>query len=208
GRPLALPITIRTAEIVDPVPPGGGLLNSNIQLAIDPQGRPVISYHKYEPNGGALQLYNARREADGWRIVRASDWTWRYEISGGASIGAQVRVFPVRFRGDVLIQRYQNARHGSGTWHLDAVTLEPIRTGADSVRPAGTGRTINTDDAEQASIPPAVVSTQPAMTPRTAGDLGRSSEPGVSYHLAWETLPPNRDRPRPGPPPPPSMLRL
>ncbi len=205
GKPLTLPITIKTAEIVDPVPAKGGLLNSNVQLAVDPQGRPVISYHKYESGGGPLQVYNARREAQGWRIIRASDWTWRYVFSGGGSIGAQVRVYPVEFRPDGLLQRYQNARHGSGVWRLNPQTLAPLLTGAAKDRSSEDRAGIRE---AQPSISPAIVSTQPALMVRTAGDLGRGPEPGVTYRLEWQTLPPNRDRPREGPPPPPTMLRL
>lgn len=48
----------------------------------------------------------------------------------------------------------------------------------------------------------------PGLAPLTAGELGRSGEPGVSYVLKWETLPSNRDRARPEPWPGPSVLYL
>lgn len=210
GHPLALPITLETAEIVDPVPAGDGLLNSNVRLAFDVQGRPVISYHKYDAKG-ALQIYNARLETAGWNIQQASDWTWRYEFSGGGSIGAQVRVYPIELTANGLRQHYQNAVHGTGAWRLDPATLKPLPQSTDEPKPA---ERANSSSAP-ADVPPAILTTQsaatttrPGLVTRTAGDLGRSPEPGVTYHLRWETLPPNRDRPRPGPPPPPSMLKL
>src|SRR5690606_21597784 len=51
GTPIPLPITFATGEIVDPVPPGGGLINGNARLGFDGEGRPVISYHKHDDNG-------------------------------------------------------------------------------------------------------------------------------------------------------------
>jgi hypothetical protein len=218
GEAIPLPITIRTGEIVDAVPAGGGLLNSNVRLAFDAQGRPVISYTKYEGPDGPLQVYNARLEKDGWNIQQASDWTWRWEFRGGGSIGARVRVYPVEVTGSGLRQRYENERHGRGFWVLDPETLQPIPPDVHSTPAAELSN-------ENASIPPAVMTRPakkakaagegndetlepPALMKRTAGDSGRSAMPGVSYRLEWETLPPNRDRPRTSPLPPPSMLRL
>jgi hypothetical protein len=48
GSPLALPITVETGEIIDRVPPGGGLLNVNRELGFDNAGRPVVSYPRNE----------------------------------------------------------------------------------------------------------------------------------------------------------------
>ena len=46
GRPLRLPITLATAEVIDPVPTGGGIINSNLRIGFDAVDRPVISYQK------------------------------------------------------------------------------------------------------------------------------------------------------------------
>ena len=46
GKEFVLPITIASAEIVDPTPVGKGLLNSCVSLGFDGQARPVIAYHK------------------------------------------------------------------------------------------------------------------------------------------------------------------
>lgn len=64
GKALELPVNIRTAEIVDPVPAKGGLLNSNVRLAFDRQGRPVISrYHKYDAAGACRSaMHSLQRE--------------------------------------------------------------------------------------------------------------------------------------------------
>ena len=46
GDALALPITIESGAIVDPVPPRGGMIMTQ-SLGFDHQKRPVISYHKH-----------------------------------------------------------------------------------------------------------------------------------------------------------------
>jgi hypothetical protein len=38
GKPLALPITLATGDVVDPVPSGGGLINLNRELGFDAPG--------------------------------------------------------------------------------------------------------------------------------------------------------------------------
>lgn len=195
GKPLALPITLGRAEVVDPVPPGGGMINGNTRIGFDAPGRVVLSYHKFDARGNT-QIYNARREADGWRIYQASQWEdYRWEFQGGGSIGFEVHVGPVAAGPDgTLTQTFGSDKLGSAAWLLDEATLRPTGRAPRRERlPAAIGR---------------VESKHPGMAVRRAEDLGSSDEPGVRYLLRWETLPPNRDRPRPGDPPPPSMLRV
>ncbi len=194
GRPLELPITLGKAEVVDPVPPGGGMINGNTKIGFDAKGRVVLAYHKFDASGNT-QLYNARREKDGWKIYQISDWDDRWEFSGGGTIGFGIRVGPVRVLPDgSLVQSYSHRKHGSGTWRLDPATLQPV--GPAPSRP-GLPRPVRR-----------LESKDPRMGVRTAADLGQSGEPGVRYVLRWETLPSNRDRPHPGDPPEPAMLRL
>ena len=194
GRPLELPIVLSTAEVVDPVPAGGGMINGNTVLGFDGQDRPIISYHKFDA-AGKTQIYNARREPDGWKIHQASRWDYRWEFHGGGSIGFGVHVGPVECRPDgTLVQNFGNPQDGSGLWTLNAATLAAEgRARAAAERPGRIGK---------------VESSVPGMSVRTCGDAGQSDEPGVQYLLRWETRPPNRDRPYEGDPPPPSMLRV
>jgi len=193
GRPLRLPITPATAEVVDPVPAGGGLLNSNLRLGFDQQDRPILSYHKYDAKG-YLQLYNARLERDGWKIYQTSDWSYRWEFGGGGTIQTQVRFGPVKVQADgSLTQSFRHVKHGSGTWRLEPNTLKPV----GRIRPE--------------RLPLELTRLQskfPGMGVRRAADSGRSDEPNVTYVLRWETLGPNRDRPRPKPWPEPSTLQV
>jgi len=195
GRPLPLPISLATAEIIDPVPPGGGIINGNTKVGFDANGRPVLSYHKYDAQG-KTQLYNARREAGGWRIYQTSQWDYRWEFQGGGTIPFEIGFGPVVASADgTLTQTWRHVTHGSGTWKLDPQTLQP--QGKAPPRRSGLPK----DFAR-------VESTWPGMEVRTAADLGKSDDPHTRYQLRWETLPSNRDRPRPEPWPPPSMLRL
>ncbi len=201
GKPLMLPITLGTAEIVDPVPEGGGIINGNTRIGFDSRGNPILSYHKYDA-GGATQIYNARREGGAWRIVQASDWTWRWDFSGGGSISFDVIVGTVEPAAPGrLRQSWSNAHHGSGVWLLDEATLRPIGPEKPEVQPA-------TAERKAATVPAEAARPAAGMVVRRAGDLGSGGEKGVRYELRWETLGPNRDHAREGPIPPPSMLRV
>lgn len=196
GTPLTLPITLATAEILDPVPEKGGMINGNAVLGFDSKKRPVVTYHKYDEKG-KTQIYNVRREESGWKIYRVTDWDYRWEFGGGGSIPFEVRVRPIRVEPDGrLTQAYQHAKYGSGTWVLDEATLRPTGTVPGRVEAAYPAQLAK------------VESRFPGMEVRWAGDAGKLEERGVRYALRWETLGANRDRPRPEPWPPASMLRL
>lgn len=181
------------AEVVDPVPPGGGMLNGNTKIGLDNRQRPIISYHKFDTRG-KTQLYNARRDTDGWRIYQTSNWDYRWEFSGGA-IRGEISFAAIVVESDgSLNQTYSHPKSGSGTWRLDPQTLEPVRKAPR--RPGLPSRFAR------------VQSDWPEMSVRWTADLGRNDVDGSRYVLQWETLPPNRDRPRPEPLPPPSMLRV
>jgi len=195
GTPLTLPITIATAEIVDPVPPGGGILNGNTKIGFDSQKRVVLGYHKFDAAGNT-QIYNARREAKGWKIYQTSDWAYRWEFQGGGSIGFGIGLGPVTVQpAGALPQAYSHIKYGSGTWKLDETSLKP--TGNATIR-----RPLLPEDFGK------VESSRPGMGVRTMEDLGQADDPDTRFLLRWETLPANRDRPHPGDPPPPTMLRV
>lgn len=196
GRRLALPITIRTGEIVDPVPARGGLLNANRELGFDNAGRPVLTYHKYD-KAGDLQIFAARRGTNGWTIVQVSDWTgYRWEFSGGGTILCEVNIGAVQPVGDGRLTLAYRYPKGAGTWVLDEATLRPIPGAKAPSRGPGPPRSLGK-----------VESQFPGMKKKTARDTGEPP-PGSRFELVWEALEANRDRPRPPPLPEPSMLRV
>lgn len=175
GETLSLPITPETAEIVDPIPSDGGLINDNTPIGFDGEGRPVVSYHKHD-QAGNTQIYVARARGDRWEIVRVSDWDYRWEFGSCGSIPFEIEVSPVSVGSDGrLRQRYDHARYGSGTWLLDPETLAPV-----DHRPWSR----YSDELSTAD--------RPGMQVNWVEDV----LDGVRYALRWETLPPNRDRPR------------
>lgn len=190
GRPLKLPITLVTADIVDPVPVKGGAINGNVAVGFDSQKRVIVSYHKFDDNG-FTQVYNTRMEKGHWRIYRTSTWDYRWEFSGGGSIPFEIRVGPVVVGSDGrLRQSYTHPKLGIGTWVLDKTSLKPIE--------------------DNRSVPSAGFASDSTnkLRTNTCGDSGSSDNPAVRYMLRWETLGVNRDGPRKGTLPAPSMLRL
>lgn len=194
GTPLELPLTQESADIIDPVPPRGGLLNGNTRLGFDAQQRVIVSYHKHDEHGHT-QIYNARFEGGRWVLHEASDWDYHWEFGGRGSLGTGMRVGDVTLEPDgTLTQTYRHPKFGSGTWRLDPDSLKPLgKVKKPPARPAALGK---------------VESPFPGMQVKWAADIGDGGEPSVTYWLRWEALPANRDQPRPKPWPEPSMLRV
>ena len=194
GAALTLPITIESGATVDPVPPGGGLINMTQSLGFDDQKRAVISYHKHDENG-YTQAYCARLENGEWVFYKVSNWTYRWEFGGGGSIGAEIRLGGVEPEADGnLSLHYWHVKEGQGIWKLHPKTLQVIGTypPPDNEIP---------DELER------VTSDYPGMTVNLRGARGKGTRPNEQYVLRWETLDRNRDRPREKIPPP-SELRL
>lgn len=194
GMPLALPITLATADVVDPVPAGGGIINGNTVVGFDHEKRPILSYHKFDAVGNT-QIYNARLTEEGWQIQQVSQWDYRWEFHGGGSIPFQIRVGVVHMGSDgTLRQSYRHPKYGSAGWILDETTLRPVgQEPAESTTP----RSLAQPEQEI-----------PGIEVRWCSDAGTSGEASVRYALRWESLGPNRDRPHEGPLPEASMLRL
>lgn len=195
GAPLTRPIT--QGEIVDPVPVGGGLLNNNARLGFDREGNPLIAYMKLDEDRDT-QIYVARREAQGWRQVKITDWDgYRWEFGGRGSLVFEVEVLSGPFvLGEERIGVPVRRQERTTLFHLDADTLSTIAQTPYDPYPGILNRW------STASAP-----TLDGLELRFASDLGSSDEPETSYYLTWETLPPHRDRPRSSIPPP-STLRL
>jgi len=198
GKGLKLPITIDNADVIDPVPARGGMINGNTRIGFDSRKRLVVTYHKYD-SAGDTQIYNARLEGGRWRIYQTSDWKgYRWNFGGGGAIPFEVRVGGVKVISPGRLALWYRNKHGSGTWVLDEKTLRPVKGVA---APQERGE----------ALPPAILKVEskfPGMSKRVAGDLGQADEAGVRYVMTWETLKPHRDRRRKGDLPKPSMLRV
>ncbi|HCF94341.1 MAG TPA: hypothetical protein DEW46_04715 [Verrucomicrobia bacterium] len=183
GRKLTLPITLKTAEIVDPVPAGGGVINGNAKLGFDAEGRVMITYHKYD-TAGNTQVFVARREGDGWRRYQVSAWDTRWEFSGRGSIPFLVHVQGAKPVSDDKVEiGYSHWEKGSGVWVLDGETLALVGSRPPDRRYPRLSR--------EESVP--------GLQPNWAGDLGgddADGSSGVRYQLYWATRGVNRDRPQ------------
>jgi len=188
GKAIELPMTVDNAEVVDPVPPGGGMINGNTIMGFDSQKRPVICYHKFDEEG-KTQLYAARFEQERWNSRPVTRWDYRWEFNGGGTIVFEIRLGTLTVEPDgSLGLSYRHAKYGSGTIKLDEKTLAPI----------GQAARVRAWPAELDKVE----SDFPGMLVQWRRDAGSG------YVMRWETLGINRDRPRETSWPPPSMLRL
>jgi hypothetical protein len=94
------PIRLGNMDLVWPVPKHGGMLNGNMAAGYDVQGRPVVSYHKFD-TAGNTQIYNVGREAGIWHEYQMTNWDFRWDFSGKGTIPARFKVHPLlgRFQG-------------------------------------------------------------------------------------------------------------
>lgn len=190
GSEQPLPITLENCEIIDPVPAGQGMLNGNTVIGFDDEGRPVVSYHKFDSDGNT-QIYNARREEDGWEIYQATDWGFRWEFGGRGSINNRVGVRPVQPEADRLTQQYWVDTVGVQKYALRKSDLKATEElPLDNKYPAYL-------DAVRADHPEMQVNT-----------VTNETEEGEVYLLRWESLKRNRDRPREEPIPSARPLEL
>ncbi|AQR75307.1 BNR repeat-containing protein [Sphingomonas sp. LM7] len=182
--PLPLPIRLDAADIVDPVPVRGGMINNNTPLGFDALGRPVIAFHKFDAAGNT-QVFVARRQERRWRVTQASDWKgFRWAFGGMGSLDFRLRVAAPIVAGSTLIVPV--IRDGKAIdLLLDGETLARI-----GERPRVT---LADRLAARIGVP--------------AGMQLNTVEDASGAAIAWATLPANRDLPREDVPEP-QVLRL
>jgi hypothetical protein len=146
-------------------------------------------------------------EENRWVIRSIDDWgDYRWDFSGGGSIGFEVGVSEIKPAGDgVLRVDWRNGR-GRGTVWLAEDRLSPTDPPKPGAQP-GTSRSPSASG-RPVVMPPDPAAEFPGVQGRSASDLGDSGQPDIRYELRWHTLGPNRDRPHKGPLPPPSILRV
>ncbi len=194
GNPIALPISAQTPGVIlDPIPPGGGIINGSGKLGFDKQGRVVVAYHKFDTEG-ATQVYLARAGNGTWDIRPITKWSYRWKPKGYGAIRFDIRHSGVQQ--DLSIGLYMflyNARHGGGNWRLDPDTL-------------ALGERIPDEQVPNRVPPELGHGVRAPLKLLTARDSGNPPS-GMRYLLRWEALPENGDRPREGPLPP-SQLEI
>ena len=191
GKPLKLPITRATGDVIDPAAPGTGLINMCYSLGFDREHRPVAVYHRFDASGNS-QAFIARPDAGAaWRIRQISDWKFHWDFSGNGSQARQVSLKrPEPDANGNLIVGYSTKAAGSGRWRIDGDTLALIEK-------------LPPERNDPARKLPSPKSSFPGIETRTAS----STSNGVEWTLRWQTLGPNRDLETRNVPPP-SELRL
>lgn len=188
GRPLAAPFTYGAGDVVDPVPPGAGLLNGNARLGFDAGGDLHVVYHKYD-HVGSSQIWLARppavapvapveRSGATWEIHQLTDWARRWDFGGYGTLDFEVQLHGscVQQDGRVRVDLRAFGAQRSLLIDRDLRSREEMPTppwpgGLAEVRGAYPGLQVN------------------LMRGRGVG-VG-----GAEYLLRWESLPENRDRP-------------
>ncbi len=193
GEPVELPATINNKSlIVDPVPPGGGIINLAARLCLDENNKPVFVYHKYDEEGN-LQLYIAQLKHKKWVSKKITDWDYRWEFSGRGTIVFEVGLNGFISRPDGYYEiGYRHIKYGNGTLLLD----KNFDVVGKVIKPQSSGELFTKEGNFQ------------GLEVRTANDSGNSGEKNIRYVLKWETLSQNRDKPRSEPWPAPSNLYL
>jgi hypothetical protein len=197
GVSVELPLTIdQTGLCVDPIPPGGGIINGCERLAFDSAGRPIISYHKLDQNGH-MQIYVTRFEYGRWSGRPITDWKENITFRGrGAMPFIGIRISGLRRIASTMFQiSYRHRDYGSGEIVLDEESLQPVQHPVTAV----------------STYPRALM--QPTIAfdgirVRVAEDSGASGQIDRKFIMRWETLEAHHDRPRDPPLPPASRLQL
>ncbi len=182
GTPFKLPIRLKDAEIVDPVPVKGGMINNNTIIGFDERGRPMITYHKFDA-AGDTEIYVARYEGkgaggNGWHVAQVSPWKgYRWDFGGGGSLNAELFVSGAEPVGNGLlkvpvIRQGQSIDFIIRSSDLSLVEERPVVSLKDQL-----SRTMKVPDGMQLNV----------VTAPGAGD--------ALYALAWAARPPHRDLP-------------
>ncbi|MBR1575496.1 MAG: BNR repeat-containing protein [Bacteroidales bacterium] len=199
GRPVSLPITSENRQlVVDPVPIHGGLLNGGATLGFDAAGRPVIAYHKYDPQD-RLQIFLARPADGEWTIRQLTTWDLGWHFSGGGSIIRELWFRPVTLLPD-------------GTLSLIYIRLDPATDRRWSKRiiidPEDLSF-IREEDCDPYPWPAHLQEADRSFSPKMEARFSTDLSGAPDWILRWESLPSNRDQPLQGPPfPPASELRV
>ena len=197
GETVDLPLMLeQSALCVDPISPGGGIINGCERLAFDSACRPVISYHKLDEDGH-IQIYVTRFRDGQWHRHPITMWNKNIAFGGrGAMPFIGIRISGLtRLESDMFGITYRHRDYGSGRIILDEETLHPVERNVAVPSEHPKELTRATTPFEGISV-------------KLAHDVGNPDESDTKYVLRWETLGAHQDRPRKPPLPPASMLKL
>jgi hypothetical protein len=192
GKPVTLPIIRASGEVIDPVPPFGGILNGQKKIGFDAVGLPMVVYFKHDA-AGDTQIMLARKAGAGWAIHQISDWIGsKQNLDRGGSLNVSILVRDPPFVAPDGTIRVRAIRDNEAIeFVVDPVTTHTIRTELYSPTPDVIGAWRENQDLVQYVV--------------KAEDAPQGSV--FDYYLSWEANPPFQDQARENIPPP-STLRL
>lgn len=204
GRPIPLPITFDGSDVVDPVPPGGGAINNNVKLGFDPLDRPVVAYHKYDPQGNT-QIYISRRESSGWVPYQVSNWKdFRWSFGGyGALPGFKVRIGQPDLLPDGTIRLQVQKEATRMVFILDGQSLQLLET--QDAPPPFPPLLADVASSDKVSLDPQTA-TGDATAFRTLSTGGFNGSADEVFYISWEAQAPFRDQAREAIVPPSTLM--
>ncbi|KMT63889.1 BNR repeat-containing protein [Catenovulum maritimum] len=190
GQSISLPVTLKKAEIVAPVPPFAGMINGNVKLGFDSKNQPVITYHRYDPKGNT-QMFLARKEGKGWINTQISDWkNFRWDFGGHGSLGRfAVRPYnPIALNDKeigIMVRKHDQVMQ----FVVSQQTWETVRVEEAEIFPA-----IITPDSLKANQHMFSGEIKYKLEHQVFEGVGDLSPKGGQYYLSWYSQPGNRDK--------------
>ena len=180
GTPMPLPIRLGTAEKVDAVQVGGGLLNGHTAFGLDANDRPMVVYQKYGSDGNS-QVFLSRKESSGWKSRQVSDIDdYRADLDrhGALALELDTNIAPFVDANNNIIVRAR-LRGERLEFVVDHKTLAVVEQRSFEEYPAS----VVADDLDN-EMPLYIV------------PLKKLGEASQEWFIAWEAQRKNRDRAR------------
>lgn len=193
GKTINLPITLKTGEVIDPIPMHGGLLNAGTPIGFDAEKRVVVTYQKYDAQGNT-QVFLLRREEKVWKQVQVSTWeNSRVDLDKSGALDLPIVISKPAFvnkAGNIVVPA--SWRGIEWQWVVDHNTLE-VLSGAEVEK----------------SLPPSIkkYDIDNEIPLRVLPLIIDQKQASQEYFISWEAMQPNRDQAR-ADIPIPSTLRM
>lgn len=182
GNPLTLPLTYEATPVAAPVPNEQGMVNGHQHVGFDAQGRPLVTYFRYDENRIA-QGYLARFNGDAWE---------QHQITSLDRVTHQINRRGNETPSSVGL-RQKPVLNADGSISVDADLLnQPVtlRLDAESLQPIGQCRR----EASPGPLAKWASHETPGLRFQWQESSGNPSDKDHVTMISWHTLPGNRDR--------------
>lgn len=193
GKPINLPITLKTGEVIDPIPMHGGLLNGRTPIGFDAEKRVIVTYQKYDEDGNT-QVFLLRHQNETWKQVQLSNWEdSRVDLDKSGALDLPIITSePAFVNNDGNIVVPASWRGVEWQWVVNHETLEVL-----------SGKEV------EKSLPPTIkeYDLDNKIPLRVLPLMIEQKQASQQYFISWESMQPNRDQAR-SDIPLPSTLRM